>query len=166
MESYSADKTVIWNVLPVRIPIVMKGQHEKLLGFKYMQRVYLQFTNKKNWERVKARFKEELVAQLKGNHDVYECFDPNYVFIHLPVEKRKKVAFQNPNSIFLIKYDKSTGDPIFHPKPFQIQVLDPNFAQNYTKDSEGRWVFEREFEFIEDKFKGLSNSLLDKVTEE
>ena len=68
------------------------------------------------------------MKELKGNHDQFECFDPNYVFIHLPPEKRKKVSLEKPSSFFNIAYDKIKEAHIYKPITLSNTTLDPSFA--------------------------------------
>lgn len=103
--------------MPRRLPLLdSEGQ---LSGFRFIQfiEIYPYFTKKEHL--IVDRIKESIRSRYKGDHDCYECFNPNYVLSHINYDKRKIVAYSSRTAIVDQKEDTILQEYIFLPKKFE-----------------------------------------------
>eukprot|EP00347_Sterkiella_histriomuscorum_P003774 403362997 len=156
---------LVFSIQPRRIPLL--NNEKKLIGFQFEQAIEIFPHYCRNKAKLIDTIRDYINQNYKGDHDQYECFNPNYVLSGVPLHKRQQAAFGTLEAIVDLKLDKNTGQFICIPKQFQPQMLNEDFAKLYKKDPDtGRFKHENEFLNIEDKFKRANDSIVETVSDE
>jgi len=76
------------------------------------------------------------------------------------------MAFMSLDSIVNLIELHDNSYPLFAPKHFKDQILNEDFARNFQKDHNGAWVYDNEFQNIEDKFVVASFKLVHQLKQQ